>query len=483
MMPAPPPQNATRPGSAQLPPWLALAAVLALATGLRVWEAVRTPLWFDEIFTLMVARLDVSGLLAALANDMHPPLHYLLEHLWIRFGGEGELWLKSLSILIGVATVAALYGLVAEAFGRGAGLFAALLLAVHRTHVYYSQEARSYALLWLWYVLAAWMAWRWTERGRPRDAALFVLTAAAALYTHYQAGLVLAGLGVWGAAALARTPRKLGGWLALNAAVVLLFLPQLGTFLSQWHRLSAEYWVSPVSPAMFLDVLRIYSFGVVLAVPLMAGLALLPLVLPGHRRAAALVWMASLVPMMLAYVLAARGAHVYTDRYMMFVLPGWCALASAGLAALGARWVWLRRGLGAALLLVAVRTLATHLPNIEAVELARAEQWLRPRVQAGDVVAFADGHAWFFFRHHAPSLGRQILVLPTPHMPYYEGALFVPDSARVTVAAWDSLTVGRRWFGVRARHGGIDSRPAFERMVRGARAIEGFGPVTVTMGQ
>lgn len=93
-----PPRNAAAPALA--PPsraeWGAVALVLVAAAALRVRLAADTPLWFDEIYTLWVARLAPADLLRTVAGDIHPPLHYLLVWAWRAVGGEGDLWIKSL---------------------------------------------------------------------------------------------------------------------------------------------------------------------------------------------------------------------------------------------------------------------------------------------------------------------------------------------------------------------------------------------------
>src|SRR6266487_4315321 len=213
-------------------PWLALLAILLVGALLRVREASLTPLWFDEIFTLRIARLPFPAMWRALGADIHPPLHTTLLWLW-RAGGENPLWLKSLPIAIGLATIAALYAAVREMFGSPAALLAAALLSLHRMHVYFSQEIRSYALLTLTLLLAVWMAWRWLERGRRADGAWFVLAAAAALYTHYMAGLVLALLALWGLWSVRRDAARVRGWIGLHLAIAALFAPIAPMFITQ----------------------------------------------------------------------------------------------------------------------------------------------------------------------------------------------------------------------------------------------------------
>jgi mannosyltransferase len=466
-------------------PWtaIALAAIVTLAAAARAHEATRTPYWFDEIITLWTARLPLPAMLGSLAGDVHPPLHFALEHLWIRLGGEGVLWVRGLAILFGLATVLVTYALARDLFGRGAGLLASLLLAIHREHVYFSQEARSYGLLWLAYALAAWLAWRWVERGRARDAALYVLAAAAALWTHYQAGFVLAFLGLWGAIALVRSPRRLAAWLGLQALVAALFLPQLPTFLEQWRRLGHEHWLVPPAPTALLDVFRRLAFRNAYLLPVCALLGLVPFARAPMRRGALALALVFLVPIVAAWALSVGGARLFLDRYMMYALPAACALVAAGIVGLGASG-W--RGPAVAVLVVglAVRALLIRPPNVETASLAAAERWLAPRVRAGDLVVAADAHAWFFLRQNAPGLGRQVLLLSQDRLPYYEGGPFVPDSALVRPSAADSLLAGARWFGVRAEHGGVDTRPALGRLLRAATGpIEGFGRVIVVSGQ
>ena len=61
------PRRSAGPSTGWLSPmWqrVAMVAILAVAIWLRLHEATRTRLWFDEIYTLWVARLHFSELLA-----------------------------------------------------------------------------------------------------------------------------------------------------------------------------------------------------------------------------------------------------------------------------------------------------------------------------------------------------------------------------------------------------------------------------------
>src|SRR6185503_18664369 len=78
-------------------------AILAFASGVRLWDAFRTPLAFDEIYALLLARLGPAGIFKVLEKDVDQPLGFLVTWAWRALGGEGELWLKLPSIAFGVA--------------------------------------------------------------------------------------------------------------------------------------------------------------------------------------------------------------------------------------------------------------------------------------------------------------------------------------------------------------------------------------------
>lgn len=434
-----------------------LFGILALAIVVRLYDATRVPLWFDETYTLWIARLGLPGMLPALGADIHPPLHFVLVWLWRGLGGESEVWLRTLSVLFGVATVAVTWGLTRDTFGRGAALLAALLLTLHRTHIHMSQEVRMYALLWMLYSLALWAAWRWIEGGRRRDAVLYVLAGVAAFYTHYQSILVLGCVGAWGVVALARQPARLLRWVGLNAAILVLFAPMLPTFVHQLARNRDTHWIKPPHLSDLNSLLRGMSFGApYLIVPLLL-LAVLPL-LGARRRAASLLWTFIVVPVAVSYVVTLRGGHLYADRYMFYTLPAWCALIGAGV--MGLPWKWARAALAVGIVALAVRSFVLSDAYEEPRDLKRAEEMLRPSVAPGDFVFHADAHSLLYFMQYMPDLGRHRLLLSDPNLPYYEGAVVIPDSLRALSADFERLSAhGAHWWGVYSHHAGIDAGP------------------------
>ncbi|MCS7001252.1 MAG: hypothetical protein NZ518_00235, partial [Dehalococcoidia bacterium] len=62
---------------------VALVALTAVAFGLRVANLGGQSLWYDEGFSVFLARHAVADIIRLTAGDIHPPLYYVLLHGWI----------------------------------------------------------------------------------------------------------------------------------------------------------------------------------------------------------------------------------------------------------------------------------------------------------------------------------------------------------------------------------------------------------------
>ena len=155
-------------------------------------------------------------------SESAPPLYYALAWVWAQFAGTGEFGLRSLSALAGTATIPVAFLLGAELRGRRTGLLAAALVAVNPMLLWYSQEARAYALLTLLCALSLLFCLRALRGGRTRDSVLWGVVSGLALATHYFAVFPI----LVEAVLLARRRRR-EGWpgLAIMAGSGALLLP------------------------------------------------------------------------------------------------------------------------------------------------------------------------------------------------------------------------------------------------------------------
>lgn len=144
-------------------------------------------MWYDEVVTTRNIAGGIGGLWARVRDvESSPPLYFALATLWTRLFGDGDAALRSLSALAGTATVAIVYLIVRElGQGRGVARLAALLTAVNPFLVWYSQEARPYALFAFFGALSLLCLARALHRGNTRDLLFFGLAAGATIATHY----------------------------------------------------------------------------------------------------------------------------------------------------------------------------------------------------------------------------------------------------------------------------------------------------------
>jgi 4-amino-4-deoxy-L-arabinose transferase-like glycosyltransferase len=165
-----------------------LGAVLRFATlGLQSYH-------HDEIVTASrVLRVGFGHAMDAVGfSESAPPLYYALAWIWTQVTGTGPWGLRSLSAVAGVLTIPVAYLIGRELRGRRTGLLAAALVAVNPMLLWYSQEARAYALLALFCALSLLYCVRALQRGERRDFVLWGVFSALALATHYFAVFPLA---------------------------------------------------------------------------------------------------------------------------------------------------------------------------------------------------------------------------------------------------------------------------------------------------
>jgi mannosyltransferase len=170
-----------------------LAAILRFATlGVQAYH-------HDEIVTASrVLRGSFFHAMDAVGfSESAPPLYYALAWVWTQLTGTGEFGLRSLSAVAGVATVPVAYLIGIELRGRRAGLMAAALVAVNPMLLWYSQEARAYALLALFCAVSLLYCVRALRGGSRRDFVLWGVAAGLALASHYFAVFVVAVEAIW----------------------------------------------------------------------------------------------------------------------------------------------------------------------------------------------------------------------------------------------------------------------------------------------
>ncbi|MBX3009858.1 MAG: hypothetical protein KF832_00070 [Caldilineaceae bacterium] len=220
------------------PTWLvsrftvAAAFLLAMGTLVRVGWLEWQPLWADEGYSIYFATEPVARLLWLTAQDIHPPLYYLLLHGWITWWTATPLALRLLSVCFALPGLG-LGIILARAFFGGRWrpqLLFLLFLAINPLVLYYSQEVRMYGLALTLSMATTLCCWQWLQREQQGYRATgwllgYLLSATLALYTLYYLAFLLVAQLLWVHWELRKQPAPLLRFWLAETTIGLLYLP------------------------------------------------------------------------------------------------------------------------------------------------------------------------------------------------------------------------------------------------------------------
>jgi Dolichyl-phosphate-mannose-protein mannosyltransferase len=163
--------------------WPVVALLVLLAAALRFHLLGDKPLWADEAFLVNGANRSLTEILSYfLIGDL---LSVLSTRVMIAIAGASEAILRIPSALAGTVAVGALYFALHRELGRKTAFIAAALLAVSFPHIYYSQEARSFAALTVWSALSLKATWDFGRTGDAKSAAWWALWMLLGINSHF----------------------------------------------------------------------------------------------------------------------------------------------------------------------------------------------------------------------------------------------------------------------------------------------------------
>jgi len=166
-----------------------LIVVVAFAT--RLYHLNAQSLSYDEAVSDYLTRLGTIEMIRWTASDVQPPLYYSVLKIWTTVAGHTEYSLRFLSLAFSLLAIPLFARLGARLNSPNAGVFAALVAAVHPWYVWHAQDARMYSLLlllslWSTYLLLDWLGRTCAHHpGAAKIAGLLVFCYAACLFTHY----------------------------------------------------------------------------------------------------------------------------------------------------------------------------------------------------------------------------------------------------------------------------------------------------------
>lgn len=428
--------------------WSVLGLALAAA-------AIRLPTLGLQSYRHDEAVTAGRVLVASLPDTMHrvwtsestPPLYYLLAWAWSHLFGVREVGLRSLSALFGIATVPVACLAGRELAGRRVGVAIGAIVAVSPILVWYSQDARAYALLVLLSTAALVFFLRASRSGSARDLGWWAAFSALALTSHYFAFFPLAIEAALLAVRVRPLRRLLWPFVALAAAG--LALAPIALHQAQGTN---NDWIATFG---LLGRLRDAGVAFLAGEEALLKHALVPLALcaaavalllwrggEGERRAAALAFAVGGGSVVLALLFVALGQDYVLGRNLLPALIPLALVASVGIGARRSGRLGVAVGVALVVYWLAFDVYADTRPALQredwrSVAAAIGPPHGRPRAivayaQGGEPLSFYIGHGeheakWKTWRTRPVPVAEVDVVSGRPPPPHARG---LPPSFR-----------------------------------------------------
>ena len=418
------------------PGHLALAAILILAAALRFWGIGQKSLWFDEIMTVRNASRPYGDMIRELQTfDMHPPLFQSIQWLWLRLG-TGDGFARVPMALAGIAAVWLTWLVARRLLGRAAAWTSAVIMALSYYHIYYSQEARLYALVATLVLAHIYLFLRILhQRGKAGWEwwAVYGFVGLICLYTYVLCIYTIAALALAHLVITWKRRRcQLTRFITVHLVVAFFFLPwlpilqtrtaELRKSLAQYHDAMPRPRPGQIAAGVASWTVGPVAWRAIRPTGAIVGAALLVIAAAGlcmrkARRPAKILSIIFLLPMVAYVAMPTPRVHDYDPKHLIFLQPLLLiAIAGFRLPLPSGRHSGKPALYLAALLAVLNLWLAADYRRPGYAK----EQWravyhdLRPRMQpahpdpprrAGDGVVFSPPRAGIAFAHYSPSPG------------------------------------------------------------------------------
>ncbi|MGA8745366.1 MAG: glycosyltransferase family 39 protein, partial [Solirubrobacterales bacterium] len=380
-----------------------VAGLTALGIAIRFSTLGLQSFHHDEVIT--AGRVLPGSFLHMLHEVKHsesnPPLYYVIAWAWAKVFGYGEVGLRSLSALFGAATVPVAYFIGRELSSRRAGYITAAIVAVNPMLIWYSQEARGYALLVFLAALSFLFFVRALRTHGSWDLAFWALASIGALTTHYFAIFLVAIEAIWLLVALRSFWRTVvlavAGIAVVGVALIPLLAAQINPHHIGWIENSGLLGRVGETAASFLigETGHVIAqpprnkFAVIPAILVLAALALA--MLRGSRREKRGVGIGLAVGVgviSLAVAAALAGKDYVVERNLLPALIPIGAAAAVGFATAGARRVGLVLITVLAAYWIAFDIYVTQTPNLQRPDLRKLAQELGPPIRPRAIVTW-----------------------------------------------------------------------------------------------
>jgi 4-amino-4-deoxy-L-arabinose transferase-like glycosyltransferase len=403
--------------------WLLCILVAAIALAFNLYRLGTPSIWFDEAFSVELARQPLPLLWHIIwGPEPNMELYYLFLHFWSGLTGFLGLYPTEFVVRFPSAIFAALSSVMVFLLGRRfLGLSAAIVGAgiyiLNNLQLTYAQQTRAYSLQLLliciaWYALFVILS---QQQHHKRWWACYIVVTTLSIYAHLFTLVILlaqfltfVGLlllpGAWRATARKQLPAFIVSLVSTGLLSIPMFLVSLHGPKTGWLPIphlrdiyNLFVIISANSSLYMLILVACCGFGI-----LMTVLARLPQATratqasppglsptPAPTRTmewrlemafALLCWV--VVPVVFSYIVSHGSTRLFSTRYLVTILPALFLLVGLGVASL--RWRAAQVALTLALFAIALYFVPAYYKGAQIEDWNSTVHWLQQRYQPGD---------------------------------------------------------------------------------------------------
>lgn len=233
-----------------------------------LFPCFHTSLWFDESYSVAIASHPINEIWTIGSYDVHPVLYYIMLHILGIFTNGSILSYRIFSavplIILGILGLTH----IKKDFGEKVGLIFSFLVLFMPVTFVYSSEIRMYSWGMLFITLTAIYAYRIYKSGvSKKNWVIFSIFSLAAAYIHYYGLIAAFVLNITlflyflinnikqrnYEVKYIKYSKNLKYSIISAILQIILYIPWIGAFLSQYSSVSQEFWIKTINIVEIFD--------------------------------------------------------------------------------------------------------------------------------------------------------------------------------------------------------------------------------------
>lgn len=216
-------------------------------------------LWFDEAYSVGIAKQPWGNLFISTINDVHPILYYVLLKLYSLICGTSVVALRIFSVIPIVLLAIFSFVKIRKEFGDKVSFYFNLVLLLLPVTMHYGSQIRMYSLSMLFVTITAVYAYLAYKNNNKKDWIIFAIASICSAYTHYFALFTIGIINILLLFFIVREKKELlKRWFIYGAIQIVCYLPGIAIFLLQSTRVAGGFWISVNYPDIITQIIEFF---------------------------------------------------------------------------------------------------------------------------------------------------------------------------------------------------------------------------------